>query len=317
MLALETMKILIAFIYIFASAQAFEFADSRYLLEEAYQTSSFEFLPEIENKKKYHYQEGRLNLVEKESREIIHFKFRFYLPKNVQIKNLIVLTPNIEGLTVLEKRLAHTLSSNGHPVLVPFDRAEKLSFDQETAYKMERVVRRAMAGTFHMIGNLKIMYPLLPTDSMGVVGASLGGIRSSILYGLDSRFKAAFISVAGADIPSLYGSTELEELAKFRLQHMGALNFTQIEDYVSYLRDFIYLEPALIAKSPHLKGVAMVIAENDSTVPTKNQWALFKVIKNQGIHPKTFVLDAGHVRGAIELIRREKNIIKWLDLHLR
>lgn len=295
---------------------AFEFADGNYLLDTAYQKKFFSASNLIESKKEYDIFEGQLELVESESSEIIHFKFRFYLPHKLIKPNLITLTPNIGGLTILEKRLAHTLSSHGYPVLVPFDRAEQLSFDQSTAYKMERIVRRAMAGTLHMIRELKNLKPSINTDQMGVVGASLGGIRSSILYGLDSRFKTAFLSVAGADIPSLYGLTQLEQLVEFRRRHMAALGLTQNENYTEYLRDFIFLEPSLIKNSPHLDGVALIIAEKDTTVPTLNQWKLFSVIKQQGVHPKTYVLDSGHVRGALELIRREQTMLQWLEHHL-
>ncbi|GAB4417195.1 MAG: hypothetical protein OHK0056_26020 [Bacteriovoracaceae bacterium] len=311
------MKFIILLVLLISNVHSEEFEDSRYLLDSAYSSNSFEIGPVLENNKQYQFQEGTLVLRENESQELIFFKFRFYLPHKLVRKNLIVLTPNIAGLTILEKRLAHTLSSNGHPVLVPFDREEKLAFDHETAIKMERIVRRAMAGTFHMINNIKSQFPAINTEQMGVVGASLGGIRSSILFGLDSRFKAAFISVAGADIPSLYGATQLEQLVTFREQHMLALNLTKIEDYVSYLRHFIYLEPSLIVKNPNLKGVAMVIAEKDTAVPTKNQWELFRVIKNQGVHPKTYILNSGHVRGAAELIVREKTVLEWLSLNLR
>ncbi|MCR9203726.1 MAG: prolyl oligopeptidase family serine peptidase [Halobacteriovoraceae bacterium] len=298
------------------SISAYEFKDSMHLLKEAYSVASFELGETLKDKSRYSFSEGRMTLNESEGNHLVKYKFRFYLPKNLKKTNLIVLTPNIEGLTVLERRLAHRLANEGYPVLVPFDRGEKLTFDQETAQKMERIVRRAMAGTFHLIEKIESSFPEINTEEMGLIGASLGGIRSSILFGLDPRFKAAFLSVAGGDIPLLYGITQLEVLADFREKHMSALGFETAEQYTEYLRSALFLDPLIITQSPNLKGVALIIAEKDDVVPTVNQWRLFSEIKKAGVHPKTFPMNVSHVRGALELIIKEKTLLNWLEKHL-
>jgi hypothetical protein len=281
-------------------------------LDEAYEGSSFS-VGDPDVKRDYEYFEGKMALVETASSELLNYDFHFYYPKELKYPNLIVLTPNIDGVTVLETGLASYLVKKGFPVAVPLERSEKTVFDEGTAFRMERKVRRAMAGTFHLIDFLKKDFPRINTDSMGVTGASLGGIRSSILYGLDRRFKAAFIAVAGADMPLLYEVTELESLVEFRTRHMEALGLKDIKEYGSYLKDYLFLEPNIIINNPQLENVAMIISDNDEVVPTVNQWRLFSRIKEQGVHPKTYITQKGHLLAALELLFRRSQILKWFQ----
>jgi dienelactone hydrolase len=276
-----------------------------------YNISTFKLGKIIKDKKAYLVKEGLITLNEYPSYEDLTFYFLFYKPKSNDLKPLIVLTPNINGVTILERRLAHHLCKNGYPVLVPLDRYEKFTFDKETVLKIERKERRALASTLLTIRSLKRKLPYLNTQKMGLVGASLGGIRSSMLYGFDDRFQAIFIAVAGGDLPSLYRETKLEQLVDFRCSHMRALGFTDTQEYEQHLRDYLFLDPNQVVKNPRLGNVAMVIADRDTTVPAINQWILWKKIKAKGIHPKTFILDKSHVRGAVELIVKKKFMLNW------
>lgn len=295
-----------------ARAEVYKFSDSRYLLEDAYQRLAFSQAVE-EDKRDFQQWQGNLTLLEKESEEELRYQFLFYYPKDLTHSNLIVLTPNIEGVTILETEMAKYLVNKGFPVVVPIERAQNIVFDQGTAFRMERHIRRAMAGTFHIIEALKSRFPLINTQSMGVAGSSLGGIRSSILYGLDERFKAAFISVAGADIPLLYEVTQLESLVSFRDKHMEYLGLRDVSDYSAYLRKFLFLEPNIIINNPHLENVAMIISDNDEVVPTVNQWRLFSRIKEQGVHPKTYITKRGHLLAALELLFRRNRVLEWFQ----
>jgi hypothetical protein len=266
-------------------------------------------LATLDDKSAYRIFEGSLVLSELASQESLRFKYRLYQSKT-PINRLIVLTPNIEGVTILERRLAHRLAKEGFHVLVPFARAEQFPFDEETSAKIERTFERAMAASLYMIEEIKSAVAF-DSEQMGLAGASQGGIRSATLYGLDHRFKAIFIAVAGADLPSLYVETEIDQLVEFREAHMEGVDIVNLNEYEDYLRKTLRLDPFLIIENPRLDGIAMIIAQEDDIVPTSNQWKLWSAIKNAGVHPKTFIKDVTHVTGALMLIRYEGVMVPW------
>jgi hypothetical protein len=265
----------------------------------------------IKEKRNYSILDGSLKLFESSSEEILLFKYRLYKSKRAN-RRLVVLTPNIEGVTVLERRLAHKLAGEGFHVLIPFARLESPKFDSLTSYRIERTFERAMAATLLMIEEVE-NYIEFEQDQIGLAGASQGGIRSATLYGLDNRFKALFVAVAGADLPSLYAGTEIEQLVSFRDSHMKGTNISSTKDYENYLREHLVLDPSLIVQNPYLDGIALVIANNDQIVPSTNQWKLWETIKEAGHTPKTYVKNVSHVVGALMLVRYENVMVEWFQ----
>ncbi len=304
------MKNLIITFILFVTTNVFALNNIKDVITD-FEAKSFDMGDVIKDKRHYRVNNGGLTILERNSQERLSFHFLFYKPNRSNLKSLVVLSPNISGVTFLEKRLAHRLAKEGYPVLIPCSLVEVIPFDEETASKIERKIRRDLAGTFFAIAGLKRQMPYLKTNKMGLVGASLGGIQSAMLYGLDHRFQALFVAVAGGDTPSLYRDTQREDLVDFRNCHMKALGITNLGEYESYLRDFLYLDPNLIINNPLVKNVAMVISDKDNVVPTRNQWILWKKIRSIGVHPKTFILEKSHVRSALELILKEKFLINW------
>lgn len=304
------MKHLVIIFILISPLNVFAFKNIKELIKD-FEAKSFDLGEVIKEKRHYRVYKGDLAIVESYTQEELSFNFLFYKPIRLSLKSLVVLSPNIDGVTILERRLAHRLAKEGHSVLVPINRSEEISFDEESASKIERKLRRDLAGTFFAIKGLKKEMPPLKTNKMGLVGASLGGIHSAILYGLDHRFQALFMAVAGGDTPSLLKDTQREDLADFRNCLMEVLGIRSLSKYETYLRGFLFLDPNLIINNPKIENVAMVISNNDKTVPTRNQWILWKKIKAEGVHPKTFILDKGHVRGALELIVKEKFLLNW------
>lgn len=297
------------------SALSYEFKDSKHLLEEAFEVHSNELVAEKTRRKHTEYKGSILlreliNPVPTESektQEVLTFDYLFYMPKNLKKANLIVVTPTIGGVSFFEKTIAKRLANAGYPVLIPIERkrVNAALYDDFTFVRMERHVRRAMAASFHEIAVLKEEFPEIKIASMGAVGASLGGIRSSILLSLSNNFKAAFIAVAGGDIASIYKDTQLEELVTFREEHMEYLGVESKTLYTDLMRAEFFLDPMNIIRNENLKNVAMTISNNDNTVSTQSQWNLFTAIKEAGVHPKTFITEGGHGIGAASLLLKK------------
>ncbi len=261
--------------------------------------------------------EGHLDLFEATTGEIIEFHYDYYAPAPSEFASskLVVITPTIEGATPLELLLKDYLQNRGFHVLIPRALPLEFTFNESTVTQFERASVRALVGTTRLV-NFLSQSENFDATSMGLLGASLGGIRSSILFGLDSRFKAMFIAVAGADFPSIYANSSNNNLRPIRTSHMEYLGLSNPRDYENFLRGKLELDPYLITQSSYLQNVAMVIADDDSVVPTYNQWQLWSTIKAAGVHPKTFISDSGHIQGVLHLLRYRSDIVEWFKARL-
>lgn len=263
--------------------------------------------------------EGFLSLFEIQTGETIEFQYDYYAPTPTPGKQkgdkLVIITPTIEGATPLEYFLKDYLQNRGFHVLIPRSLPLVFTYDDTTVLQFERASIRARVGTTSIVNHLA-RTESFDEKSIGLLGASLGGIRSSILFGLDPRFRAMFIAVAGADFPSIYATSENSVLKPIRGEHMDYLGLSSQKSYENFLRGKLILDPYMVTKSSYLANVAMVIADDDKIVPTYNQWQLWSAIKAAGIHPKTYISDSGHVQGALHLIRYRNNIVEWFKERL-
>jgi hypothetical protein len=272
----------------------------------------YSFITNEQNQTSDKHIEGILKVSEKSTGEEIDFKYDFYTPKEDAKDKLIVITPTIEGATPLEILLKDYLISNGFSVLIPHALPMTFTYDESTTEQFERASVRALVGTT-LIVELLSQKENFDSNSIGLLGASLGGIRSSILFGLDHRFKAMFVAVAGADFPSVYANTDHSFLRDIRKDHMTQLGLTNPTTYENYLRERLTLDPSFVVQSPYLENVAMIISDSDKVVPSYNQWFFWSLIKDSGVHPKTFITQGGHVQGALYLLRYRKNIKEWFN----
>ena len=281
-----------------------EYYDSLYQVEQRTPP------PQTDGVIDYLYQ-GRLNLYEKETDQDLEVEFAFYSPVNHNEK-LIVITPNIDGITPLENRLRNVLMENNYTVLIIKSLPIELEFDETTCDQMERLTIRAIVSTRRAIEFLS-QTNRFHMDSMGLLGASLGGIRSSILFGLDHRFKSIFVAVAGSDFPSLYATSLNTVIAPLRRDHMAYMEMTDPKDYENYLRENLYLDPSMAVKSPHLENFHMLISDDDNVVPTWNQWNLWREIRDAGVHPRTYQTDYTHVPAALKMLMYTDDMLRLFD----
>ncbi len=259
---------------------------------------------------------GKIKLLEEQDQaSAFNFSYLYYEPKN-DIKNrLIVVTPNIRGLTLVEKRMAHKLSKRGYHVIIPMTQILFETIDDNTFHAMENLHYYCLSLTVKLIDHFHARDDF-DRERVGLVGASLGGIRSSMLMGSDHRFRAMFISVAGSDLPKIYSQSQHEILIDIRRRHMNFLGINQESEYEQVLRENLSLDPSILTQSPYLDNIAMIIANDDKIVPAVNQWKLWNSITETGHRPKTYEKDCTHVVGALWLVRYENRVVDWMNERL-
>ncbi len=244
------------------------------------------------------------------------FSYLFYKPLYNSKNRLIVLTPNIGGVTLLEVRMAHKLAKNGYHVLVPKTVLSFEEVDEDTFDDINNIQLYSVSLTGQLIDKLYEREQSFDRDRIGLVGVSLGGIRSTMLMGIDNRYRAMFISVAGSDLASIYAQSQHETVMDIRYRHMSFLGLTDEAEYESKLREYITLDPQVISNSAHLDNIAMIIANDDRVVPSTNQWKLWRQLRDLGFRPKTYEKNCRHIMGALWIVRYENRVVDWMDQRL-
>lgn len=271
--------------------------------------------PNSSSNKGYYEGKGVLSYQNEKLESVINFQFKFHKASQNVKNKLIVLTPNILGETVLERVMAQFLQENGYHVLVPMTQVRLDVVDENSFQRIEDINRSSLKLTNLLIDYVNEFFHF-DRENIGLVGVSLGGIRSSMLLGSDNRFKAMFIAVAGSDMPSIYAYSEHSIIIDIRERHMEFLGLKTQKEYEEILRQNVHLDSSIVANSKNLENVAMIIANKDTSVPTINQWKLWSEIYQTGHEPKLYTFQMGHRPAAIQIYRLRDDVLAWMDQRL-
>jgi len=138
---------------------------------------------------------------------------------------------------------------------------------------------------------------------IGFVGVSLGGILGAVLAGVDQRFKAVVLIVAGGDWASLLLKSEIDAARKIReaFPHLTSL---QVNELMAPLDPISYI--GRISPTPLL----MENGRQDTIVPPECSKKLFEAA-GEPKHIDWY--DAGHVLPPLEVFPK---VLTWLKKNL-
>lgn len=149
----------------------------------------------------------------------------------------------------------------------------------------------------------------MDAHKIAAIGSSLGGIRTTLLLGVDPRPRAAMIYVAGGDIPYILANTDQELLVNYRNHRMRTDGISSLKEYEQRVRAHMEVDP--LALAPYIKSdrLQMVISQNDLTVPTSKQFELWSALGR----PKAEIVSAGHVGSVITSYFHRKKILQFFQ----
>lgn len=208
---------------------------------------------------------------------------------------VIFIFPPVVGETPLDGALALNLCANGMGAYIldvlndpaPADQVQYLNTHEDGLIRAEFALGKfleAFQDDPEVSGNF------------GVLGASLGGIISSYLLGIEPRLKAGVLLSAGGDIAEILADSEQESVKRLREARFAAFSLSGKNDYENFVRPFITREPKLFAPNILPGSVLMFITELDVDVPTKNQRELADSIQGE----RRIELNNTHIPGIIE-----------------
>ncbi len=233
----------------------------------------------------------------------------------------VVLAPTLDGFTpFIESGLWLKLCRKGLATLMPeslYRKQEghwqKLHFDPTPPYKTvdefslyEESIQRY---EFVLNKNIEILrsFDSLMTDRddrltdlnvmnvepqrVGFWGSSFGAVVGALVVAKDPKIKAAVLTVGGGDLPYVVSRSKISLFKKTRQAQMKLLGIQSINEYETFISQYLQSDPLRFAKKTDAKRLYMILAKKDRSVPTKAQYELYQKFGQ----PENSRLRAGHV----------------------
>jgi hypothetical protein len=224
-----------------------------------------------------------------------------YTPAKSLARSVIILPPT-GGTNYIDRYYARRLCKSGYDVKI----VNRWTSDTGTSTDLE--IHQGFYS--RMLKAFELTLASIETPFVGVLGTSLGGLYASVAAAKIERIDSVFLIVAGAPIADVIVKSDQEEmrrLAKVRRERFG---IGDDADYVSRLKKVFLLEPMSQPPLKKPKDFAMVVAEEDTTVPTEYQHQLRDFLKPR----KLISLSNGHFWAIINTwLHHDDEIVEFFN----
>lgn len=212
------------------------------------------------------------------SRVIALKQFRAALP--VQDENrAVILMPPTGGENILDQKWANQLCSRGIRVVM----VESFETTPEVGLDLGMYDKQALRSLVAIRQTAEFLNQS-GSNSIGILGTSLGALQASFATVIDSRINTAVFIAGGMGLAQIVARSAEPEQARLREMRMKAWKLDQA-GYDAAVAKAIhvdvlpFVEPTLKTR----KKVLSVVALNDSYVPTETQMRLYNAFGKQGV----------------------------------
>jgi dienelactone hydrolase len=215
--------------------------------------------------------------------------FLYYKARGSVPRPVLIIPPNIEGVSILEKLSADYFARHGYSALVYFP-SLKIQNDSYKVEQFNSLFTQALVELKSMVDWIEMNPEDFDAQRIGAFGFSLGGLYSSMLFGQDERIRSIVMFVAGGNLPNILSTSQNTFLKRLKKLTICRKGLKSEKDYEKLLEDSISIDPLRPSVRKQSEDILMWIAGKDTTVPTYNQFALweklerplFKIFKNFG-----------------------------------
>jgi hypothetical protein len=215
-----------------------------------------------------------------------NIKIDYYVQKKPGKFPTILILPISGGIDFSVRGFAKLFASNGFNCAVAHNRHADLE-NTKTAEEVEDYFRQSVLDNRQILDYL-VEREEVDSDRLGCLGLSLGGIRASMIAGVDERLKCTVLGLAGGSIADINFLTDKKEIREYRekLIEMGISS----EIIYSELSNKVITDPLRLAKYIDARDVLMFTAMFDRVVPRKCCEKLWKAMGK----PEAVYLLSGH-----------------------
>lgn len=205
-------------------------------------------------------------------------EFQMFRPRVRARVPFVMVTPTFIGTAVLEPRLANQLCQSGWAAGI-VDTLNLSAPSSASAWEHEDQKMKFAVESLRTVLDFAERDARIDKSRLGVIGLSMGGITASILAGLEpQRLKASVIVAAGGNLPYIYANSTSNKLKALRDFRMKALSIASTNDYEESMVKNLKYDPIHFAANVGRDRVLMVLADQDTKIPTQAQNELFSAM---------------------------------------
>jgi len=194
-----------------------------------------------------------------------NIKFDYYVQKKAGKFPTILVLPIANGVDFCAKGFARHFASSGLNCAVVHNRHVDIE-DIETAEQVEDYLRQTVLDSRQILDYL-VERKEVDSNKLGCLGMSLGGVRASIVSGVDERLKCSVVGLAGGSMADIAFLSELKEVKEYMrgLVEMGI----SPETIHAEVSEKIVTDPLKLAEYTDARETLMYVAMFDRVIHRK------------------------------------------------
>lgn len=236
------------------------------------------------------------------------YKGVVFQPVDQEVKYILLITPNIAGLTGLEWASAAWFSERGYLVLATHNFDTEMGAKNPDTAKADSDYNKFAVGAGSLLTLVEEQFKTPPGMPVFALGASQGAVGSIIIASQEPRIKALWTAVGGGDLPYIYAHSLVPQVLNFKINHKRVLGIKDDNEYEAYLRANLKNDPSVSCQSitvPFHQTIAMY----DDLVPTQTQQYL--VDKCPPHKTKYLVVD--HIVGSFSIFADREDVKTFFE----
>jgi len=220
-------------------------------------------------------------------------RFDYYVQKKQGRFPTVLMLPISGGVDFTVRSFAKCFASNGFNCAVVHNRKVNVK-DTQSAEEVENYFRQTVLDNRQVLDYL-VQQEKVDKDKLGCLGLSLGGIRTSLIVGVDERVKCSVMGLAGGSIADIAVTSREKPIRDFMVDLVG--KGVGLDDVHAELSEKIKTDPLNLAEYIDARNVLMYIAAFDQVVPRKCGDQLWRTIGK----PEVVYFFSGHYGAIIYL----------------
>lgn len=240
----------------------------------------------------------------------LNIKTKTFIPAGKDIP-VVFMLPSLGGMNQLDESMGETFCKNNIAAILITTTLTGLDSDTLVPVSdhdhTHRRVASALKGGMIVIRSL----PQINSQKVGLFGVSLGGILGSVAYGVIPEISAATFLVNGGDVPFILAYSDQGSIVKLRNARMAEQGLKTQEEYETYLRSHLHVDPLHFAKLINPETVKLFLSKTDNSVPTEKQMEYYNAI---GAPQETSFYSLNHIKTIIAVLgigTAKQKIAQW------
>ncbi len=224
---------------------------------------------------------------------IENIRLNYYRQKKPGKYPTVLVLPITGGIDFSVKSFARHFASNGFNCAIVHNREFNLE-DTKSAEEVENYFRQTVLDNRQVLDYI-VERKEVDENRLGCIGFSLGGIKASLISGVDKRLKCCILCLAGGSIADIALLSKEQDIRDY-IRELMKRGISQ-EAILIELSEKVETDPLELAKYIDARNVLMYIARFDQVVPRKCGDRLWEAIGK----PEMVYLFSGHYSSFIYL----------------